>query len=49
MVTTLQIGIALTLITYFLMLLATVHGKYVTEKIAAGEYDKGPVEGDTGP
>lgn len=45
----LTVGIILTLLAWFLLLVATVHGKYVTDKIAAGEYDKGPVEGDRDP
>ena len=45
----LTVGIILTLLAWFTLLVATAHGKYVTEKIAAGEYDKGPVEGETGP
>lgn len=48
MVSTLAIGVVLTLIAWFLLLLATVHGKYVTDKIAAGEYDKGPVGREDG-
>ncbi len=44
MVSTLVIGIVLTLLAWFLLLAATIHGKYVTDKIAAGEYDKGPVQ-----
>lgn len=47
MVTMLQIRVALTLIAWLLVLLIVAHGKYVTEKIAAGEYDKGPVTGTT--
>lgn len=47
MVSTLQFGIILTLVAWIILLIATVHGKYVTEKIAAGEYEKGPVDGET--
>ncbi len=43
MVTELQLGVVFTGLAWLGLLVATVHGKYVVEKIAAGEYDKGPL------
>jgi len=49
MVSTLTIGAVLTLIAWVGLQATVVHGRYVVDKIAAGEYDKGPLErGDTG-
>jgi hypothetical protein len=43
----LAVGIVLSLLAWLGLLAAVLHGKYVTEKIAAGEYDKGPLKGRT--
>lgn len=45
MVSTLTIGAILTLLAWIGLQVAVVHGKYVVDNIAAGEYDKGPLEG----
>jgi hypothetical protein len=37
-------GIVLTLVAWLGLMIAVVHGKYVTEKIWAGEYHKGPLK-----
>ncbi|WP_157837709.1 hypothetical protein [Haloferax sp. ATB1] len=42
MVSTLTIGAILTLLAWVGLQAAVVHGKYVVDKIAAGEYRKGP-------
>lgn len=42
MVSSLTVGIVLTFLAWLGLLAAVVHGKHVTEKVAAGEYDKGP-------
>lgn len=38
----LTLGAILALVAWLFLQLTVVHGKYVTEKIATGEYDKGP-------
>lgn len=42
MVSTLIIGAVLTLLAWIGLQIAVIHGKYVVDKIAAGEYQKGP-------
>lgn len=44
MVSSLTVGIVLTLLAWVGLQAAVLHGKYVTEKIAAGEYNKGPMK-----
>ena len=44
MVSTLTLGIVLTLLAWLGLQAAVLHGKYVTEQIAAGEYNKGPLK-----
>ncbi|MFB9807580.1 hypothetical protein ACFFQF_21220 [Haladaptatus pallidirubidus] len=39
---TLLVGAALTIVAWLGLQIAVFHGKYVTEKIAAGEYNKAP-------
>lgn len=43
MVSSLMMGAILTLLAWLGLQLAVIHGKYVTDKIAAGEYHKGPL------
>lgn len=45
MVSTLTIGAILTLLAWLGLQAAVIHGKYVVDKIAVGEYDKGPFKG----
>ncbi|WP_167879920.1 hypothetical protein [Halorhabdus rudnickae] len=42
MVSVLTIGAVLTLLAWIGLQGTVVHGKYVVDKIADGEYDKGP-------
>ncbi|MHC3381454.1 hypothetical protein [Haloarcula sp. H-GB5] len=42
MVSTLTIGAILTLFAWVGLQVAVIHGKYVVDSIAAGEYQKGP-------
>jgi len=42
MVSTLTIGAVLTLLAWTGLQVTVIHGKYVVDKIAAGEYQKGP-------
>lgn len=42
MVSTLAIGAILTLLAWIGLQIAVLHGKYVVDKIASGEYKKGP-------
>lgn len=44
MVSTLAIGAVLALLAWIGLQVAVVHGKYVVDKIAVGEYNKGPFE-----
>ncbi|QRV14945.1 hypothetical protein [Haloterrigena salifodinae] len=44
MVSTLVLGAVLTLLAWVWLQLAVLHGKYVVDKIAAGEYRKGPLD-----
>ena len=45
MVSTLTIGVILTLLAWIGLQVAVVHGKYVVDTIADGEYQKGPFKG----
>lgn len=38
----LTVGIALTLLAWLGLIITVLHGKYVTDKIGASEYHKGP-------
>lgn len=40
--TTVLAGLALTVVAWLALVLVVVHGRYVTESVAAGEYRKGP-------
>ncbi|MFH5797957.1 hypothetical protein [Haladaptatus sp. CMAA 1911] len=40
--TSLLAGLALTVVAWLALALVVVHGRYVTEAVAAGEYEKGP-------
>jgi len=40
--TSLLAGLALTVVAWLALVLVVVHGRYVTEAVAAGEYEKGP-------
>lgn len=42
MVSMLTVGVILTLLAWLFLQLVVIHGKYVTEQIAADEYRKGP-------
>lgn len=42
MASSLAVGAILTLLAWLGLQIAVVHGKYVTDKIAVGEYHKGP-------
>lgn len=42
MVSTLTIGAILTLLAWIGLQVAVIHGKYVVDKIATEEYEKGP-------
>ena len=42
MVSTLFIGPILTLLAWIGLMVAILHGKYVVDKIAVDEYEKGP-------
>lgn len=42
MVSSLLVGAVLSFIAWLALQIVVFHGKYVTEKIAAGEYRKGP-------
>ncbi|WP_254545311.1 hypothetical protein [Halomarina pelagica] len=44
MVSTLTIGAVLTLLAWVGLQVAVIHGKYVVDKIAAGDYEKGPFD-----
>ena len=44
MVSMMELGAILTLLAWVGLLLAVVHGKYVVDKIAVGEYQKGPLD-----
>lgn len=48
MVSTLTIGAVLTLLAWVGLQVAVSHGKYVVDKIAAGEYNKGPFDNREG-
>ncbi|GAA5434056.1 hypothetical protein [Haloarcula japonica] len=48
MVSTLTIGAILTLLAWVGLQVAVIHGKYVVDSIAAGEYQKGPFSEATG-
>lgn len=48
MVSTLTVGIVLTLVAWLGLQAAVLHGKYVTEKIAAGEYNTRPMKREAG-
>ncbi|WP_187292645.1 hypothetical protein [Salinarchaeum sp. Harcht-Bsk1] len=48
MVSTLTIGAILTLLAWVWLQVAVIHGKYVVDKIAEGEYNKGPLQGRDG-
>ncbi|MFC7156235.1 hypothetical protein ACFQPA_12360 [Halomarina halobia] len=48
MVTTLVIGAILTLLAWIGLLVAVIHGKYVVDRIDAGEYEKGPLDRSNG-
>lgn len=47
MVSTLTIGAILTLLAWIGLQAAVIHGKYVVDTIADGEYDKGPFKHHT--
>ncbi|WP_231184247.1 hypothetical protein [Haladaptatus sp. DYF46] len=40
--TSLLAGLALTVVAWLALVLVVAHGRYVTEAVAAGEYEKGP-------
>jgi hypothetical protein len=40
--TSLLAGLALTVVAWLALALVVAHGRYVTEAVAAGEYEKGP-------
>lgn len=40
----LKVGLVLTIMAWIGLIASVVHGKYVTEKIGAGTYRKGPFE-----
>lgn len=42
MAVSLIVGAGLTLLAWLGLQIAVIHGKYVTDSIAAGEYHKGP-------
>jgi len=42
MVSTVVLGAVLALLAWIGLQVAVIHGKYVVDKIAAGEYQKGP-------
>lgn len=48
MVSTLITGAILTFLAWIGLLIAVLHGKYVVDKIAAGEYEKGPFSSTDG-
>jgi len=48
MVSTLTSGAILTLLAWLGLQLAVIHGKYVVDNIAAGEYNKGPLNQQAG-
>jgi hypothetical protein len=45
----LTVGIVLTLLAWLGLMIAVIHGKYVSEKVEAGEYQKGPFKGRADP
>lgn len=44
MVSSLEVGAILTLLAWIGLQGAVIHGKYVVDKIAVGEYRKGPFD-----
>lgn len=44
MISTLTIGVVLTILAWIGLQVAVVHGKYVVDKIADGTYRKGPFD-----
>lgn len=48
MVSMLPIGAVLTASAWLDLQITVFHGKYVTEKITAGKYNKGPLRGTGG-
>lgn len=48
MVSTLTVGALLALLAWIGLQIAVIHGKYVVDKIASGEYEKGPFDKGNG-
>lgn len=48
MVTELQFGLALTGLAWLGLVIVVIHARYVIQKIATGEYRKGPFREDSG-
>ncbi|MFW5919578.1 MAG: hypothetical protein ACOC0F_01225 [archaeon] len=44
MVSTLTVGVILTALAWIGLQVAVLHGKYVVDRIAEGEYTKGPLD-----